>query len=242
LLKCNDDTSKYLIETFEYKDNYQLIDCIEKFRHIYLKPKGGSRSKGIFFVERLDNNVYEVNYRKTNAEDIKLKADMNNLLDILEQEISNMEFVKSDYILQEAISLSRINNRNFEIRVVMQKNSKNIWIRTCMVARTAGENEKFINISTESDVKSSQIVTESFGENEREELRKASKAVTELLDSSNIQAGEIAIDFGIDENKKLYIIELNSKPDNLLAAIKAYKMRNLAVYRLLEYAKFLASK
>lgn len=63
--------------------------------------------------------------------------------------------------------------------------------------------------------------------------------VITVVDENKVQAGEIAIDFGIDESLQIYIIELNSKPDNLLARIGAFKMRNLAINRILEYGKFL---
>ena len=60
-----------------------------------------------------------------------------------------------------------------------------------------------------------------------------------VIDANNVQAGEIAIDFGIDEELNIFVIELNSKPDNLLSTIGAYKMRSRSIYRIIEYAKYL---
>lgn len=243
LLKSNEETSKYVVDSFEYNNDDQLIKFIEKYNHVYLKPKGGSRSKGIFSIEKVDDIYYEISYKNTLLNTVLLRLNRKELLKIISQEIGKLGYERKDYILQKAIALAKFNNRSFEIRVIMQKNSNNIWVRTCMVARAAGRNEKFMNITTERDFKSSTVLTSCFGEKIEtisNELRRVSKAVVEALDSKKIQVGELAVDFGIDNNNNIFIIELNSKPDNLLAAIGAYRMRSLAMYRLLEYAKLLS--
>lgn len=242
LLKSNEKTAKYVIDSFEYNDDEQLIKLIEKYNHIYLKPRCGSRSKGIFSIEKVEDYYYEVSYKNTERNDVIQRVNKKGLFKIISQEISKLGYERKDYILQKAIALAKFRDRSFEIRVIMQKNSNNIWVRTCMVARAAEKDEKFMSVTTENDFKSSSVLSYCFGEKIESisnELRKVSKAVTEVFDSNKIQAGELAVDLGIDSNNNVFIIELNSKPDNLLATIRAYKMRSLAIYRLLEYAKLL---
>jgi hypothetical protein len=80
--------------------------------------------------------------------------------------------------------------------------------------------------------------------NERKKIRdrqgSLSKSVIESVEDHVGAFGEIAIDVCIDQYNNLKIIEINAKPDNLFATIKAFKRRTLAGNRLLNYASYLA--
>ncbi len=111
-----------------------------------------------------------------------------------------------------------------------------------MVSRVVKSSERFLDVWNEDNIKASQVLLDCFGnESQRisNKIRCIANTVVEIIDANNIVAGELAIDFGIDKNMNIFIIELNSKPDNLLARIGAFQMRNLACNRILEYGKFL---
>lgn len=243
LLKSNEKTKEYQVNTFLYEKDGILKECIDKYKHIFLKLRKGSRSKGIISVEKLDDKYCELTYKNLNDQTVKVKVNRADLTSVVKDLFSKFDCTPSDYIIQKAIPLSKYSGRNFEIRVVMQKNSEGLWLRTCMIARVAGKNKKFISPYEELDIKSSVVLSTCFGNNAEkivDDIRKVSRRVVELIDNREIQAGEIAIDFAIDKDSNIFIIELNSKPDNLLSTIGAYKMRNTALGRLLEYVKFLA--
>ena len=242
LLNSNDVTKEYQPTTVEYTDYEQLKTFIDKYGHIFLKLKNGCRSRGIFSIEKTDDS-YEIIHKDMNSYVYKFGANNLNLIEILDNEIKKVDRAEKEYIIQKAIPLARYKNQSFEIRVVMQKNSDGIWFRTCMAARIAAKGEKFVNPNDEIDIKSSELLLDAFGDKSKlvmTKLRNASRDIITVINSTNIQAGELAIDFGIDEELNVFVIELNSKPDNLLSTIGAYKMRNLSIYRILEYAKFLA--
>ncbi|GIM28014.1 hypothetical protein CPJCM30710_06800 [Clostridium polyendosporum] len=245
LLESDERTKEYQIDTFLYEKDKLLKDCIDRYKHVFLKLRKGSRSKGIISVEKLDDRYCELTYKNLHDQTVKMKVNRAELTSAVTDLFDKFDCSPSDYIIQKAIPLSKYLGRKFEIRVVMQKNGEGFWLRTCMVARVSGKNKKFMTPYEEYDIKSSVVMSTCFGDNAEkivEDIRKASRKVVELIDNKQIQAGEIAIDFAIDKDSNVFIIELNSKPDNLLSTIGAYKMRNTALYRLLEYVKFLAYK
>lgn len=246
LLSSSESTEKYQPDTFEYTSDELLLKLLEKYNHIFVKLKKGSRSKGIFSIENAEENYCKIIYKNASEKNVKTKIEINDLAQFMKDETKKWNCEKFDYIIQQAIPLAHYRDANFEIRVVMQKNSSGIWHRTCMVARCALEHDRFLNPIKELDKKSSRVLSRAFGDNAelvRKKLIHASRRVSSVLDNvPDINVGEFAIDFGIDEDLNVYIIELNSKPDNLLSLIGAFKTRNLAACRILEYAKFLVNK
>lgn len=245
LLLSNEKTKKYQPDTFEYTTNEQLLELLNKYNHIFIKLKKGSRSKGIFSIEKIEEDYCKIMYKNSSENNVKTRIEINDLPQFMKDQIRKWNCEKSDYIIQRAIPLAKYHDSNFEIRVVMQKNSSGIWHRTCMIARCASGNDKFLNPIKELDKKSSKVLLGAFEDNAelvRKKLIHASREVSSLLNEVDISVGEFAIDFGVDKDMNVYIIELNSKPDNLLSLIGAFKTRNLAACRILEYAKFLTAK
>lgn len=240
LLDSHDITKKYQPITVEYDGYEQLKKFLDEYGHVFLKLKHGCRSKGIFSIEKISDS-YEITHKDINSHVTKLRVDKLNLMKILDSKIKKIDY--KEYIIQKAIPLAKYKNKKFEIRVFMQKNSSGTWFRTCMASRIAALDDKFMNPASEVNRKSSEILQRVFGDKSKlvmTKLRNASRDVISVIDSTNIQVGELAIDFGIDKNLNVFIIEINSKPDNLLSTIGAYRIRNLSIYRIVEYAKFLA--
>lgn len=241
-LNSYESTNKYQPKTIEYMYSGQIIEYVKKFGHIFLKFKNGSRSKGIFSIEMLSNSQFEIVHRNRHLVNERFKVSCDDLEKTINIEIKKDGFEKTDYIIQKAISPAQYKDRGFEIRVYMQKNSSGQWFRTSMAARCWNEDGKFINTIDENDIKSSIVLNETFedkAELVRKKIRKVADDVAEVMDCEGIQVGELAVDFVVDSDLNVFIIELNSKPDNLLYSIRAFKIRNLAMYRILEYAKFL---
>lgn len=71
-------------------------------------------------------------------------------------------------------------------------------------------------------------------------LGKIARNVVTTIEKEVGTFGEMAVDLCIDQYNSIKLLEVNSKPDNLFAQIKAYQLRNLAGSRLLNYAASLA--
>lgn len=243
MLNSYESTRSCQPKTTEYSYTGQIIEWVKKYGHVFLKLKNGSRSKGIFSVEMLQSGRFELIHRNRYYVNERFEVSREDLEKVINIQLEKGGFQKEDFIIQKAIPSAKYNDKGFEIRVIMQKNSTGRWFRTCMAARCWSEEGKFIDTLNENDTKSSTVLDEVFGDKAelvRKKIRAAAGEVAEVMDSEDIQVGELAVDFAVDKNLNVFIIELNSKPDNLLAAIGAFRMRNLAIYRILEYAKYLS--
>lgn len=136
-----------------------------------------------------------------------------------------------------------MSGRYVEIRVYMQKNGGLNWVRTGMVARLT--NEEVITADTEINKRSSVILGQLYANVEerkrlKNEIAYVAKRVVQRLEEEAGAFGELAVDVCIDEYDRIKILEVNAKPDNLFSQINAYKLRNLAASRLLNYATALS--
>lgn len=244
IINSRTETRKYQPKTFLFRRNAQIFECLERYGHIFIKLRNGSRGKGIFSVKKIGKS-FEIIHKNRLGCDLVYTVGKNDLLKIINNSINDLKCKKTDFIVQKGVTFSKYKGRSFEIRVIMQKNSGGKWFRTCMVARCWGEEGRFINPDSETDERSTVVLKESLGSDAEwvaDRIREVSRNVVAIMDDMGIQAGEIAIDFAVDNKLNIFIIELNSKPDNLLLSIGAFKMRNLAANRILEYGRFLATR
>lgn len=244
LLSSSNKINNFKPRTWEYDSHDRLKRCVEECKSVFMKLKCGSNSAGIFYVEKINDSSYVIIHKNMYDYVEKIKTQESDFIEIIDEKIEEMGCKNTDYIIQQKIPFIKYKEKSFEIRVIMQKNSTGNWMRTCMIARCTAESENFITVEDEIDLRSSVVLLNCFDEKAEyigNQIRQISKDVVSILDDKGIQVGELAVDFGVDENFNIFIIELNSKPDNLLYAIGALKIRNLAAYRILEYSKFLAN-
>ena len=61
--------------------------------------------------------------------------------------LESLSILKQDYLYQTHIPLLKVNDRPYDVRVVMQKYQTNKWACTGIECRVAGENEDLTNIA-----------------------------------------------------------------------------------------------
>lgn len=228
----------------EYKENLpetrllnhpsQVMEMLNLYGDLFLKPLNGAAGEGIIHIMRETSETIVVYYNRKQKQ-YQGEERLNKFL------LSRMK--KTPYIVQEGIPRKKMNDHYVEIRVYMQKNGKNQWMRTGMVARLT--KSEIVTEETEVNMRVTKVLNSLYPDaNERKKIRDSlgelSKRVIERVEDHVGDFGEIAIDVCIDQYNNLKIIEINAKPDNLFATIKAFKRRTLAGNRLLNYASYLA--
>ena len=145
LLQEDPEINHYIPDTQLLKSVDQLIEFIKDKQKVILKPVSLSRGRGIYIIEqnreRLDGFIlydYRNKYRVRHllSDDVTLKVLLESL-----------SILKQDYLYQTYIPLLEVNERPFDVRVVMQKLQTNKWECTGMECRVAGENEDLTNIA-----------------------------------------------------------------------------------------------
>jgi glutathione synthase/RimK-type ligase-like ATP-grasp enzyme len=74
-------------------------------------------------------------------------------------------------------------------------------------------------------------------------LESISSKVAELLEEHFVMLGEIGVDFALDTEGRVWVIEVNGKPDrNLFFALRDEELIKRILARPLEYACYLADQ
>ncbi len=202
------ELNPYLPETLPFNEmNFEHL--FNKYKTIYLKPSRGSGGKGVYRIEfdgSGEMGIAQHHFSPT----IK-----TNDLSIIKNEISKIIGTKP-YIIQQGISFMQYNGKNFDIRVLVQKNSTGLWQVTNLISRVAYEG--YFNTSACEKIYSSEKILQAILPSDAvsgviQSLHKISlKAAAHVEENGGFHMGELSVDFGIDHSWKPWIIEINGYP------------------------------
>ncbi|MFZ7943333.1 YheC/YheD family protein [Neobacillus sp. 19] len=218
----------------------QLMDVYQK---TFIKPKTGMQGTGIYQLSK-SGQEYKLRYR------VKDK----NIVTILENWEAVQLYLQSElnlqrYIIQQKIPLLRNNNRVMDIRVIVIKDQNGAWSVPGMVTKFGDVNSIVSNISSGGSAeKGWQALSEMYPEAPQQafkkykELEQLALTCCEVLERKGLHLGYIGIDIGIDEEHRLWIIEINNRNPDMTIALDAndfqlyYKIKSAPFH----YAKWLA--
>lgn len=199
----------YLPETKILTKN-TFTDFLERYGQAIIKPSFGSLGKRVFKVIVLGNDQYEIHG--------------GSKKEIIDGELEAYEIVRSRVsrkknIIQQVIPLATKNGFPFDIRVMVQRRpGSGEWVITGKAAKVAGRGYFVTNVARE--VLPVEVAIQ--GSNIAEPLRRTKEIERELNETAlkivhalqfhYPNKNEMGIDFGLDENGKIWIIEVNMKP------------------------------
>ncbi|MED3868295.1 YheC/YheD family protein [Priestia megaterium] len=226
---------EFLPESRLVQKSADIAEMLDSYGEVYLKPLGGALSKGVMRIVRRPTGIF---WFDLNKKELHQFSNMEELFTLLSPLMKN-----NPYLVQEGIRRKQHKDKNLEIRVYMQKNEKQIWLRTGMVARLTGED--VLTEDSETNMRLSKILNSLYPDpTDRRliinQLAKISKNIVATVEEKVGPFGELAVDLCIDQYGSIKLLEINAKPDSLFSQIRAYKLRTLAGIRLLNYASSLA--
>lgn len=226
---------KYLPETVNQINFQTLNSFIEKYGGVYLKPRNGSRGKGIHYIEK-ENSHYQ--WISNYYEDIKFFS---------EKEI-DLELAKYKYfLLQAPIFLQPYENRMVDYRVLLQKNGTGYWQCTGIIARFGKPDGITANFKENGyALDGFEALKIQFGYEDVRAFQKYQEIVSictkiaHQIDRKGSFA-DFGIDIGIDQEGKIWVIEINKRHDHdFPLLIKNEKMYYDVKSNPLAYAKYVA--
>lgn len=235
-------TAQYLPETHTFSEK-NLKSMINKYDLLYCKLINGSLGSLIYSIQKTGNDEYIIIHRDKYDERVKVRSTYHDLYANIKSLMKVDGQAEYNYIVQEGLKFVEYHDRPYELRILMVKNHKGIWTRLAMVGRVRLDNQFLGRVDSEK--RSSSLLKKTLGKNEpfvREQIYALIDDVLAVLQERKLEAGELAIDIGITKDYKVYIIEINSKPDTLLSYIGAFNLRNLYINRILDYSKYLLNK
>ncbi|AZU60408.1 YheC/YheD family protein [Neobacillus mesonae] len=199
----------HLAETTNQVNLTSLNAFIEKYNGVYLKARNGSRGKGIYYIEKHEDQYIVIeNYK----DDIKT--------------LSNKQMAKfllrhSYYLLQQPIRLHTFEERKVDYRVILQKDGTGNWQCTGMIARFGKTNAISSNFKASGfAMEGTRALMIQFGYDELAAFKKYQEIVTictkmaNKVDETVGAYADFGIDVGIDEDDKIWVIEMNKRPDH----------------------------
>lgn len=202
----------------ELSGNFKVVDNMLKiYKDIYLKLVDGSQGIEVIKITKTENNY--LFQSKNDKKPIKFNTREEA------KEYVTKKIAKRRYIAQQGINILKFEERCTDFRVIMQKDQTLKWKCTAIISHfgTPGgmssiyrENgyslsfEKFCSKVLPNLRKSEVFI-------KKEEIIRVCKKACEMLDESGGNYGDLGIDVVLDENLKVWIIEINKRHDHLVA-------------------------
>lgn len=238
-----EEVNKHLPATALYNDTNDVMEFMNKHQDVYIKPITGKKGLGIYNVVFNDEKfIVKTREKKENMEwNFSDKVEFTNFL----QE----RLTKGNYIIQKTIDI-RVNNKTMDFRVGVDKDQSGTWKNYMFISRVSGDNSIVSNraLSQGTIQYIPDVLREIYNMNDQEineyveRMKKLALNVANKLELTGIGLGKLAFDIAIDNDKNIWIIEINSKypDDNLMNELdnrkKYYEIRHVNML----YAKRLA--
>lgn len=242
LLSKHETLYMHLPETALYTGARDVLQFLQTHDTVYLKPSGGSSGKGIIRVTS-SSSGFTVYYRTGGIVKTIYVTKRLELESCIEQMIGNRR-----YIIQQGLRLAKLQGCPFDIRILMQRNIHGQWRRTGMAIRVASPGNYISNLHAGGRAeKISRVLPQVLPDYDLankvvNDIRRICALIVSWVTTADHSLfGEIAIDLGIDDSGKVWIIELNAVPGrSIFRHIKSPKIRAQAISRPMEYALFIS--
>ncbi|KRE51232.1 YheC/YheD family endospore coat-associated protein [Paenibacillus sp. Soil522] len=238
--------AKHLPVTLPFQSANQVNLLADRyFNGIVLKPSAGMQGRGIVHVKRCPlEQTTKVKGRSRQNRPFSITFKDNHAA---EQWI-NRFIHRSAYLIQPYLELSGEDGKPFDVRALMQKEHTGKWSLTGVASRMGQAGSLTSNLHGGGDASpAAQLITAKFGthraERLLEQIHTISKQTVERLECKFGRFAELGLDYGIDLDGKLWLIEANSKPGrSSFRIIGDQEAERLSIERPLLYARLLSRR
>ncbi|WP_342432065.1 YheC/YheD family protein [Neobacillus sp. FSL H8-0543] len=233
-----DELKEHLAETTNKVTLANVEKFLEKYNGVYLKLKDGSRGKGIYYIEKVESQY------------VIMKNYQDEITELSKDQMIKFLSKHSIYLLQQPIRLHTFEDRKVDYRVILQKNETGHWQCTGIIARFGNTNAISSNFKANGfALEGTSALKTQFGYDELTAFKKYQEIIricTDMackVDEIAGSYGDLGIDVGIDEDDKIWVIEMNKRPDHdFPLIIKDRKMYYLVKSNPVLYAKYIAMR
>ncbi|MGM0923391.1 MAG: YheC/YheD family protein [Bacillota bacterium] len=225
--------TQYLIPTSKLISFKVLLDMAERYIKVIVKPLSGHKGAGIFFVEKMGEKY---NLSKDDQNYIFSK---NQLIAFIENQIN-----QDTYLVQKFITCNTKSGNVYDFRLHVQKDGDGRWVITAIYPRIGKDGSIASNLGNGGYTCFPEIfLKQEFGDNYyniQKYLEQFALKFSNHFESlyEDVLFDELGIDVGLDEEKKIWLFEVNWRPGPpIIFNIELDVVRNT-----IQYARYLAIK
>ncbi|MGE5416670.1 MAG: YheC/YheD family protein [Acidobacteriota bacterium] len=237
MLEGQRDIRNHLPETRIMEKGANIEEMSTKHKVLYIKPVLGYQGQGVTRVIR-ENKKYICRSTGETTDTILKSAG-----EVLRKARGTR---KAPMLIQQGIECPNYEG-HFDFRVLVQKNYQGHWEVTGMAVRVGAPNQITSNLHTGGHAVRTEYLLAELGYTPQEismiiaELTNLSIQIAGYLEMTVIDIAEIGLDFIIDDDRKVWFLEANSKPGRrVFGEIDAQHLRKLSIIRPAQYACHLA--
>lgn len=198
----------HLPHTAELNHVAEIYEMLDVYESIYLKPRNGSQGKGIIEIKRI-GDLFQVTDDKNRSERVEKIEGHQKIVKVLKR--------KRKYIIQQGVPVKH-DTRNVDFRIYMQKDETKQWKFSGYIARFAKPESITTNLhhldyllpGKEALKKIYQPPDEYILELIEQRIVNVFVDVCEHLDLNGC-FGDLAIDFILDNDLHVWILEMNKR-------------------------------
>jgi len=213
-LLANSSVSSYLPPTQIYTNIATFKNFLTLYQTIYFKPIFGTGGKNILkIVEEKDSWIVKgVTEKRQKVE--KQFWQISELSQFLDSWANSEPF-----IMQKGLDLTDKKGQITDYRILIQK-VNNQWLATAYGARISQVNSIVSNLHAGGKIEGLYTnLQKKFGEKNKniaKEIFQVSIKIGRILEEKYGRLIELGLDFGVDASRKIWLIEVNSKPGHKL--------------------------
>lgn len=243
VLSNNEQLQRHLPETELYSQE-TLLRRLRQHRDALLKPEYSSQGRGIVHIQYKDDGIFELrgrSFRNTAFRSTTSKP--QRLLQWLDRFMA-----KHRYLVQAYLPLQTACGHSFDIRVLMQKNADGRWQLTGTGVRLSLSDSITANIHGGGVAMGAlPFLEKEWGEaiayKAVETIRRLSYLTSAMLEDYYGRLAELGIDFGMNRQGKVWLIEVNSKPGrSIFANINDQQAKIRSISSPVLYARYLLDR
>ncbi len=244
-LRNEPELAELLPRSMPYRGSGQLLRWLEREPHgVVLKPDSGMQGRGIIRLWREPDGLRIQGRSATNEP-------YNCTLQRPERRLPSFQrfLAGRSYLIQPYLRLSDKEQRPFDIRVLVQKDQTGRWRVTGSAVRLGKAGTLTANLHGGGcAAHAAPFMERLLGSREQaerilERLHAASLKAARTLEGSFGRLFELGLDFGVEPEGRIWLLEANSKPGrSLFQLLDDQHAARLSHLRPLQYAHLLCSR
>ncbi|GGD53622.1 YheC/YheD family protein [Paenibacillus nasutitermitis] len=204
---------------------------LDKYRSVYIKPNNGTGGYGIMKAVKLSNGAYQLKRGMGTS----LYASYSSLYASMSNSLS-----RRMHLVQQTVHLQHYRSRPFDLRVMVQRNQMNQWEVTGIIGRLAQAHKIVTNYHNGgTPLTARQLLAPKF---DQAGLTRFIKRIEKLgLETSRYISKafpsyrSFGIDIAVDHQMRLWILEVNTRPDKYI--FRAISNKSM-FHKIMRYSKF----